>query len=53
MRYDVFEHSLVTNAYTESNNLFRFKEGILYSWDQNQKCTQVSGKCTRSYVVYA
>jgi hypothetical protein len=40
MRYDVFEHALETNAYTESNNLFRFKEGILYSWDQNQQCTQ-------------
>ena len=40
MRYDVFEHRLSDNRYTESNNLFDFKTKTLYSWDDKQNCTQ-------------
>jgi hypothetical protein len=33
MRYDVFEHNIVTNVFTESNNLFAFDLKMLYTWN--------------------
>ena len=40
MRYDVFEHRLTDDLYTESNNLFDFGAKMMYSWDQHQNCTK-------------
>lgn len=50
MRYDVYEHNTITNAFTESNNLFVFDQKMMYRWDSRN--TSSCMKCPHNTIEY-